>query len=111
LTPSHPFQSQPKQALLYQTSVVIPRVQLFQKKKAQLVISPLVPTHSGAFFTPLILVSGSLVASATLLGRGHRTSPLAQLLACHFFRRYLIQLAYLRFELLVRGGIGLFSAF
>lgn len=87
-----------------------PRLQIFQKKRAQLVLSLLTPTQDSLYYLPLIQASGSLTASATSLGRKLRASPLAQLLTCHFVRRYLVSLAKLNFELWVKGGVGLFSA-
>jgi hypothetical protein len=114
--PPHPsapryFQVPMNSHFLPQTSAVTPRIQILQKKRAQLALSYLVPSADNGFFMPLVLVSGALAAATTALGRHHRASPLAQLLACHFMRRYLIQLFSLRFELWVSGGIGLFSAF
>lgn len=110
--PISPFCSQEqvtKHAQVY-TFGVVPRLQIFQKKRAQLVLSLLAPTYDSLYYFPLIQASGSLTASATSLGRKLRSSPLAQLLTCHFMRRYLISLAKLNFELWVKGGVGLFSA-
>lgn len=92
------------------TPIIIPRLQIFQKKRAQLVLSLLTPAKDSLYYFPLIQASGSLTASATSLGRKLRASPLAQLLTCHFMRRYLVSLVKLNFELWVKGGVGLFSA-
>lgn len=104
------FSKKPSLGIGFYAPVVSPRLQILQKKRAQLILSLLAPAQAASYYFPLIQASGSLVAAATSLGRKSRSTPLAQLLTCHFMRRYLISLVKLRFELWVKGGIGLFSA-
>ena len=84
------------------------RLQLLQKKKAQLFLSVLTFSFLENFFSPLFLISGSLTASSIGLGRKSRYSSVAQLLSCFFLRRYLILLNAPSFEVYVKNGKTLF---
>jgi hypothetical protein len=68
----------------------------------------LAPTPLGTSHSPVVTLSGSLIAAAVTLGRRSRTSPLAQLLVCYSMRRYLATLGRVGLELWLRGGVGLF---
>jgi hypothetical protein len=87
------------------------RLHVFQKKRAQLALSLLAPLVGGFNFAPIFSISGSLVAACVALGRAYRATPLAQLLACQWVRRYLVSLVLCNLDLRVDGGVGLFSAF